>query len=71
MFNVVYQFADLEDGNHIYYVGDKYPRDGYEPTKDRISELSGENNKIGRPLIKQAKKPVATKKKSVSQKADE
>lgn len=48
---VVYKFADLVDGNHIYEVGDKYPRDGYKPTKERVEELKGSDNKIGKPLI--------------------
>lgn len=48
---VVYKFADLLDGNHIYEVGDNYPRDGYKPTKERVEELKGSDNKIGKPLI--------------------
>lgn len=48
---VVYKFADLVDGNHIYEVGDNYPRDGYKPTKERVEELKGSDNKIGKPLI--------------------
>lgn len=48
---VVYKFADLVDGNHIYEVGDSYPRDGYKPTKERVEELKGSDNKIGKPLI--------------------
>lgn len=48
---VVYKFVDLVDGNHIYEVGDNYPRDGYKPTKERVEELKGSDNKIGKPLI--------------------
>lgn len=48
---VVYKFADLIDGNYIYEVGDKYPRNGYKPTKERVEELKGSDNKIGKPLI--------------------
>lgn len=44
-------FKDLEDNNHIYKKGDTYPREGLEPTKKRIKELSSEKNKIGKILI--------------------
>ena len=50
---VVYsRFKDLEDNNHIYRKGDVYPREGLEPTKERIKELSSKKNKIGEVLIK-------------------
>ena len=81
MYKVIYKFADLKDCNHIYNVGDVYPREESKPTSERIAELSGKNNKIGRPLIEEIKeakeveqveeKPVEEKKKkSVSHKAD-
>ncbi len=52
-------FHDLQDtvktkGNeicHAYNVGDKYPREGYKPSAERIAELAGSNNKRGIPLI--------------------
>lgn len=50
---VVYErFKDLEDNNYIYRKGDVYPREGLEPTKERIKELSSKKNKIGEVLIK-------------------
>ena len=50
---VVYsRFKDLKDNNHIYRKGDIYPREGLEPTKERIKELSSKKNKIGEVLIK-------------------
>lgn len=73
MYKVIYKFADLEDDSYVYEVGDTYPRKGLDPTDERIGELSGSENKIGKPLIekvKQAKKPAETKKKSVPRKAD-
>lgn len=51
MYKVVYQFKDLKDKDHIYNVGDEYPREGAQPTIARIKELSGDTNKIGKPLI--------------------
>lgn len=53
MYKVVYGFADLQDGNYIYSVGDSFPRDGGIPTPERVTELKGSNNKIGRPLIEE------------------
>lgn len=67
MYKVICRFADLKDDNHIYEIGDKYPRKGSEPSEERIAELSGHDNKIGEPLIK---KIATKKKKSVSQKTD-
>lgn len=66
MYKVIYKFADLEDDSYVYEVGDTYPRKGLNPTDERIGELSGSENKIGKPLIK---KVEDKKKKSVSQKA--
>lgn len=48
---VIHNFADLDDGNYIYKVGDTYPRDGYKPSTDRVEELQSGKNKIGVPLI--------------------
>lgn len=64
-FDVIHDFADLQDSGHVYHVGDKYPRDGVKPSEERISELSGASNKIGVPLIKKVeeKKPAASEKK--------
>lgn len=52
MYEVIKYFTDLQDGNHAYEVGDKYPREGYEPSLERCAELSGSENKQGTPLIK-------------------
>jgi hypothetical protein len=51
-YEVVYRFKDLQDNNYIYKVGEIYPREGLEPTKKRIKELSTEKNKIGKVLIR-------------------
>ena len=32
-------FRDLQDNEHVYQVGDIYPRDGYEPSKERVAEV--------------------------------
>ena len=55
-YRVINSFKDLEDNNHIY-IKDKdiYPREGLEPTKKRIKELTTEKNKIGKVLIEEIK----------------
>lgn len=64
MYKVINFFTDLQDNNHAYDVGDVYPRKDLEVTAERITELSGSNNKQGKPLIAKVEKPVkkATKK---------
>ena len=54
-YRVIKFFTDLQDNNHAYNVGDIYPREGLNPSEDRIAELSGSNNKQGVPLIKEVK----------------
>ena len=51
MYRVIEKFADLQDANTIYEVGDTYPRKGSNPSAERIKALAGSGNKIGRPLI--------------------
>lgn len=52
MFDVITRFIDLQDGNYKYEAGDKYPREGYTPSAERIAELSGSENRRKIPLIK-------------------
>ncbi|BDH62116.1 hypothetical protein MTP04_22460 [Lysinibacillus sp. PLM2] len=49
-YKVIKQFKDLQDNDHIYEVGHKYPRKG-RANKERVEELMSSNNKIGEPLI--------------------
>lgn len=44
-------FADLRDDNHLYRAGDNYPRPGFEVPPERLAELAGSDNRVGRPLI--------------------
>lgn len=48
---VIKKFKDLLDSNHLYQLGDAYPRSGKKATQKRIAELSGSKNKAGQPLI--------------------
>lgn len=50
MWRVLCDFADLNDGCHVYRAGDNYPYHG-EADSERVKVLSGQNNKFGRPLI--------------------
>jgi hypothetical protein len=52
VFRVLHPFWDMEDPEKtVYAIGDSWPRKGIKPTKKRIDELMGADNKIGCPLI--------------------
>lgn len=51
MYEVIKDFADLQDGGYIYRVGEIFPREGTKVTIDRATELLGAENKAGEPLI--------------------
>lgn len=52
MYLVICRFVDLKDSKHTYNVGDNYPWDGKPVSDERIAELCGSENKLGKPLIK-------------------
>lgn len=52
-YEVIKRFVDLQDNNHLYEVGDVFPRQGKVVTDERLSELSGPDNKQHTPLIKE------------------
>lgn len=49
---VVKDFTDLQDKNHVYREGDKYPRKG-NASKKRVEELSSTKNKRKEAVIKE------------------
>lgn len=49
---VVEDFTDLEDEDHVYRAGHKYPRKG-RAKKERVEELSSTKNKQNKVLIKE------------------
>lgn len=51
MYVAIKRFSDLTDDDHIYDTGDVYPRDGFEPSRERIIELATSRNKLEIPLI--------------------
>ena len=64
MYRVIKSFRDLKDNNHVYSVGDTFPRNGVEAGAERVAELSSDKNLQGVPLIEEiAEKPKRTRKK--------
>lgn len=51
-YKVIHRFTDLQDFNHLYNVGDLFPRIGMKVSQSRIDELAGSKNKLKTPLIK-------------------
>ncbi|WP_416149425.1 hypothetical protein ACM26V_00045 [Salipaludibacillus sp. HK11] len=53
MYKVIRSFVDLEDNRRLYEagIGKTYPREGLEPTPERIEALSTSNNKRKKPFI--------------------
>lgn len=62
-YRVIEAFVDLLDDNHLYQVGDTFPRPGKDVTLSRINELASADNKLGMPLIKFADKAAKVEKK--------
>lgn len=61
MYEVIRDFTDLQDDEYPYSVGDIFPHDGLEVSKERLSELSGSNNLQRKPLIKKIEQKQYTK----------
>lgn len=62
MYKVIKYFTDLQDDNHAYNPGDKFPRDGVEVSEARIKELSSDKNKRKMPLIEEVKEDTPAQK---------
>lgn len=68
MFIVINAFLDLQDAEYLYDVGDAYPREGLEPSEERIKELLGSDNLQGQPMIKAVKTvPIGKKSEEVTE----
>lgn len=61
-YRVIEAFVDLLDDNHLYQVGDTFPRPGKDVTLSRINELASADNKLGTPLIKLVDKAAKVEK---------
>ena len=64
-------FTDLLDNGHAYSKGDTYPREGFEPSLERIKELSSTENKRGLVLIEAIEEPKPEKKAKAPKKVEE
>ena len=51
MYRVIKRFVDLQDGSHLYEVGEPFPRSGKEVSEARLTELATANNRQKMPLI--------------------
>lgn len=63
MYKVIHFFTDLQDFNHPYNVGDIFPRTGLKVSEERFKELSCENNKQHKVLIKEVNLEQGEKEK--------
>ena len=53
-YEVLQKFVDLQDKKKVYNVWDSFPKPANKKvTEERINELSSENNKRGKALIKE------------------
>jgi hypothetical protein len=64
MYIALEHFTDMQDNNFKYNPGDKFPRTGLEVSEERLKELSSNENRRGKAMIKLVKeekpeKPVA------------
>ena len=70
MYKVVERFADLQDNNHVYEVGDAFPRQGLDASEERLAELAGSHNKQHKPLIVKVEEPKKPAKRTTKKTAD-
>ena len=56
-YKVIKYFIDLQDNNHVYNVGDEYPRNGVPVLPSRIRELASDENRQKCPLIEEIPEP--------------
>ena len=57
-YKVIHYFTDLQDNNHPYQVGDKFPRQGAVVSEKRLKSLSSKENKLGKALIELVSEPL-------------
>ena len=68
MYKVIKKFRDMQDGFHVYSVGDTFPHNGVDVDAERIAELASDKNRLGVPLIEKiAEKPKRRRKKKVEE----
>lgn len=61
-YRVIEGFYDLQDPEgksyHLYNKGDDYPREGLEPTEERIAFLLSTSNRLSKPVIEAVQEPA-------------
>lgn len=70
MYKVIHEFADLEDEKHLYKIGERYPRNGVIASSERISVLTSNRNKAGKPLIEKVLEATEEKSKEPTETDD-
>lgn len=50
-YEVIRDFVDIQDDNHLYRTRDSFPRAGVEVSEERIAELASAENRCGAALI--------------------
>lgn len=53
MYKVINDFIERNDGNAVYRKGEPFPREGYNPSDERIAVLSSKNNAYQKPFIEE------------------
>lgn len=56
-YKVVREFKETKHDDHIYKVGDSYPKEGEKATKARLEELSTTKNKYKKVYIEEVEAP--------------
>ena len=62
-YRVLENFSDKQDDRRPYKVGDIYPREGLDPSPQRVAELLGPDNVRGRPIIELIEEKPKRKRK--------
>lgn len=66
MYRAIVDFYDMQDELHAYFAGDKFPRDGFTVSEERLAYLASKNTRLGVPVIEKVaerKKKTAGKEK--------
>lgn len=53
MYKVINDFIEKNDGNTVYRKGEPFPREGYNPSDERVALLSSENNSYKKAFIEE------------------
>ena len=61
-YRVIKHFTDLQDKNHVYNVGDIFPRKGLKVLASRYKELATTNNRRHEILIEEIEEEKAETK---------